>query len=222
MHRNHHVPKMSARDALPPRDGRGWAGAWLGAMLCAGVHAVGRSGAWLVLATALAHATGVTAAEVSREYDLKAAFLFNFPTFVEWPAAAFAGPADPFIIGIVGDDPFGSVLDDLVRNEYTDKHPIVVRRFRRGEDYTACHLLFISESEARRSAEILRRVGARPVLTVSDLPGFAQQGGIVEFARLDNRVQLLINPRSAQGAGLTVSSKLLELAHVVNRGATSP
>lgn len=154
-------------------------------------------------------------AQVSREYDLKAVFLYNLATFVEWPATAFMTPDAPFVIGVLGSDPFGSVLDGVVADEYVGKHPITVRRFRRGDDVTGCHLLFISNSESRRLPELLRSLGRLPLLTVSDRPAFLEEGGMVRFATRADRLQLFVNVQATRAAELVVSSKLLEVAEVV-------
>ena len=86
-------------------------------------------------------------AQVSREYDVKAAFLYNFITFTDWPAAAFSGPDSPYVIGVLGEDPFGAALDEIVKGEQIKGRPLVVRRFKRIEDVHHCHILFISSSE---------------------------------------------------------------------------
>jgi hypothetical protein len=162
------------------------------------------------------------AAQVTREYDLKAVFLYNLASFVEWPVTAFSGPDAPFIIGVLGQDPFGAVLDGIVANEYVDKHPFVVRRFRRGEDVSECHLLFVAESESRRLPEVLRSLRGRPVLTVGDRPGFIEAGGMIGFATRADHLQLFVNRTAVHAAQLVVSSKLLEVAQVVETLAMTP
>jgi hypothetical protein len=173
------------------------------------------AGCWLLPATE-------AAPRASREYDLKAAFLYNLASFVEWPQSAFASPDAPFVIGVLGNDPFGPVLDEIVRHEFVARHPFDVRRFRRVEEVADCHLLFVAPSEARRVPEILRRLRGRPVLTVSDLPAFVQAGGMIGIGRRDDHLELFVNPPAVQAAALTVSSKLLELARVEETVAVSP
>jgi hypothetical protein len=160
--------------------------------------------------------------QTSREYDLKAVFLYNLASFVDWPSSAFATPDAPFVIAVVGEDPFGRVLDNVVAHESVGPHPFVVRRFRRSEDIGPCHVLFIGNSEARRVRDVLRRVRGRPVLTVADLPSFVETGGMVGFAKQADHLQLYVNPGALSAARLGVSSKLLEVARVVNTVATSP
>ncbi len=155
------------------------------------------------------------AAAVSREYDLKAVFLYNLVSFVQWPASAFASPDAPLVIGVAGPDPFGTVLDEVVANEYVGKHPILVRRFHRGEDVADCHLVFIAESDPRRVTNLLREMRGKPVLTVGDRPGFLEAGGMIGFATRGDQLQLFVNRDAVQRAELVLSSKLLELAQGV-------
>ncbi len=152
------------------------------------------------------------------EYQLKAVFLFNFAQFVDWPPSATqdSQPSQPpLLIGILGDDPFGTFIDETVRGERVGARPIQVRRYRRIADIEACNILFISRSESERVPEILSAVKNRPVLTVSDGDGFASQGGIIEFFTDKSRIRIRINLDAAQAANLTISSKLLRVAEVV-------
>lgn len=160
-------------------------------------------------------ATAGLQAQVSREYDLKAVFLYNLASFVQWPESAFAGSEDPFVIGIVGVDPFGSVLEETVAREYVGRRRFEIHRFRRAGEIGPCHLLFISTSESRWLSEILAEIKGRPVLTVGDLPWFAESGGMVGFARVQDQLQLRVNTAAVEQAALSVSSKLLELSRVV-------
>lgn len=157
---------------------------------------------------------GSTQGQPSREYPLKAAFLYNFAAFVEWPEPALGGPMDPFVVGILGADPFGAAIDEIVAGEQAKNRPLIVQRFTDPADAANAHILFISESEAPRLAAILQHCRERPVLTVSDIPGFAAEGGVIEF-RVENTVRLHINVSAARSGQLTISSKLLQLAEVV-------
>ena len=156
---------------------------------------------------------GPLAAQASREYDLKAVFLFNFVTFVDWPANALPDKG-PFVIGVLGDDPFGNALDEVVAGETIRGVPLQVRRCRTLEEARQCQILFISASEAAKLPEILKDLRGRPVLTVADLPRFPEVGGVIGFST-GTRLQLLVNPTAAQRAGLVISSKLLRVAKVV-------
>jgi len=149
------------------------------------------------------------------EYRLKAGFLFNFVQFVDWPPSATQDSQPSLLIGILGDDPFGTFLDEIVRGERLGARSIQVRRYRRIADIEECNILFISRSENERVAEILSAVKNRPVLTVSDGDGFASQGGIIQFFTDKNRIRIRINLDAAEAANLTISSKLLRVAEVV-------
>ncbi|HXA02484.1 MAG TPA: YfiR family protein [Cytophagaceae bacterium] len=149
----------------------------------------------------------------SREYQVKAVFLFNFTQFVEWPSNAFSAGA-PMVIGILGDDPFGSYLDETVSGENVNGHPLVIQRYRKIEDVKSCHVLFISTSETNNIEQIVASLKGRSILTVSDTPGFIQQGGIIRFFTSNNKIQFQINPEAARAAGLSISSKLLRLAEI--------
>ncbi|HTL67306.1 MAG TPA: YfiR family protein [Lacunisphaera sp.] len=170
----------------------------------------GWCGRWLLLACLLA---GPALAQPSREYDLKAVFLYNFATFVEWPQDVFATPDAPFVIGILGESPFGKSLDDVIAGEKVGAHPLVVRQCRSVWEARQCQIVFISGSEAPVFRSVLVDLRNRPVLTVSDIPGFADAGGIIEFSTRV-RVNLTINARAARRAQLGISSKLLRLARV--------
>lgn len=150
-----------------------------------------------------------------REYQVKAVFLFNFLQFVEWPAEAFSDPGAPLQIGVLGDDPFGPALDEAIKDETVQGRRLVVRRSQHLEDLQDCQLLFISKSENRRADEILSRLGSRPVLTVSEINGFARQGGVIAFYPEGKKVRFEINPATARHAGLKLSSQLLGLGRVV-------
>jgi hypothetical protein len=150
------------------------------------------------------------------EYQIKAVFLFNFAQFVDWPPSVFASPDAPFCIGVLGDDPFGENLDEVVRGEHVGNRPIVVKRVRQVEDVEHCQMLYISRSESRQLGSVLARVRERPILTVADLRGFAENGGIIGFVMEANRVRLHVNLEAAQTAQLKISSKLLRTAQLVS------
>jgi uncharacterized protein DUF4154 len=182
------------------------------------MRATGSSLAAVLLALSMALFSQGVAANDPTEYQVKAVFIFNFSHFVEWPAAAFAGATDPFVIGILGGDPFGARMDEAVRNERVGEHPIVVRRLRDIGEAGGCQLLFIDRSQAAQLAQILEALRQRPVLTVSEIDGAAQHGAMIEFATENNRIRLRINERAVRAGGLAISSKLLRLAEIVGGG----
>ena len=150
------------------------------------------------------------------EYELKAAFLFNFIKFTEWPAEELGKGGDPFIIGVVGTDPFGAALDKIVEGETFHNRPIVARRFPRMEEAAAnSHVLFISSSEESHLPAILKLLGRQGVLTVSEIENFAQRGGIISLKKENNRIVFEINLAAAKRARLTMNAQLLKLAKIV-------
>jgi hypothetical protein len=151
----------------------------------------------------------------AKEYQLKAVFLFNFAQFVDWPAEAFPDSATPLVIGILGNDPFGEVLDLTVRDERLRGRPFQVQRYRSVDEIKTCHILFISRSEGARPANIVAGLGQRPILTVSDADDFAQRGGMIRFVTDRNRIRLQLNLAATEAAHLTISSKLLRAAEII-------
>jgi len=146
------------------------------------------------------------------EYQLKAVFLFNFAKFVEWPPHAFADPHDPFTICVLGDNPFGSALNDAVRGKTVANRPISIRLLSNSQQARTCQILFVSASEGKRIRGVLETLGNCCVLTVGDTDDFTANGGIVQFRMKDARVRIEIDAETAERAGLRISSKLLNLA----------
>jgi len=155
------------------------------------------------------------AAGTPGEYEVKAALLYNFARFVTWPAGAFSHADSPFVIGVVGDDPFGSALERTLGAKSIGGRPIVIRRWPRARDRGACHILFVAASERAAVRRLLAPLAAEPVLTVSDMPGFAADGGIVGLRLVDSRITFEINEDHANAASLSISSRLLSLARLV-------
>jgi len=151
----------------------------------------------------------------SREYQIKAAFLFNFVQFVKWPGTSFPNPDAPFRIGILGDDPFGSALDGTIHGESIDSHRLTVTRAEKIEDLQDCQVIFVSRSEESHVSEILSQLNSKPILTVSETQGFARAGGTINFYLTGGKVRFEINPQSAQHCGLKISSQLLSLGKIV-------
>jgi YfiR/HmsC-like len=153
--------------------------------------------------------------EAFKEYELKAAFLYNFAQFVDWPLEAFPEADTPLVIGVLGSDPFGATLDTLVQNEVVKNRKLIVRRYRQVEEVDLCHILFVSGSETERFERIFALLKGRPILTVGDTASFAFRGGVIRFLTEKNRIRLRINMKAARAANLTISSKLLRAAEVV-------
>ena len=158
----------------------------------------------------------VRAQMTAGEYQIKAAFLYNFPKFVGFPALQPGGKT-PLIIGIVGDDPFGPMLAAMVAGQSSEGHPLVVFHLRWNDRLTDCQILFVSASEIGHLPQIL--AGAPNALTVGDVDSFARRGGIIEMRMVHDRVRFDINVAAAHKAGIHISSKLLGLAMNVYGGA---
>ena len=146
------------------------------------------------------------------EYQVKSVFLLNLTNFVNWPAQSFAGPNAPFRIIILGEDPFGPILDKAVKAETVQGHPIVIERLNYRGSLQPCHILFISPSLKRKLPDILLSTKSSHILTVSDYAGFCKQGGIINLVHKNNRVRIEVNVKAAELAGLQISSKLLRVA----------
>lgn len=165
----------------------------------------------LVLRCASASAQAVP----SREYQVKAVFLFNFTQFVNWPPTAFPADSASLVIGVLGDDPFGSYLDDIVRGEQVNSRRLTIQRYRRLEDMRDCQVLFVSRSEAKGLDRALVALRGTDVLTVSDVDDFAARGGMIQLTAESGKVRLKINVDVAKASNLVISSKLLRSAEIV-------
>jgi hypothetical protein len=176
-------------------------------------------GAALMMLVSLAR--GAAAPPASTEYQLKAAFLFKLTQFVEWPARAFREADSPLVIGILGEDPFGAYLDELIKGEKIGGRPLAVRRYQRVEDVADCHILFFSHSEAATLEKSLAHLKGRSVLTVGDTDTFTQQGGMVRFPVENGKIRLKIsifNLEADKAGELSVSSKVRTPAIIVPPG----
>ncbi|MEJ7769027.1 MAG: YfiR family protein [Chitinophagaceae bacterium] len=148
-----------------------------------------------------------------REYKVKAAFLYSFSKFVDWPLTSFENAESPFVIAILGDDPFGSFLERTVAGEKVKGHPIVIQRYKIMEDSNRCHILFINTKEVLPLKEKMNEILPN-TLTVSDNPEFNETGGMIRFMMKDHKIRLVINPTAIKAAELTISSKLLNVAEI--------
>lgn len=173
--------------------------------------------AWLILFAVLLSFGAIAPPQddTTKEYQLKAVFLFNFTQFIEWPPDAFAQPDAPLVIGILGPDPFGKYLDETVQGEKINGHPLVVQRFHTLAEIARCQILFINTDEKNEWKKIFEYAKAQHVLTVGDVTNFSRQGGMIRFFPEENKIRIRINLTSVKDADLKVSSKLLRLAEIV-------
>ena len=149
------------------------------------------------------------------EYEVKAAFLYNFARFVEWPPAAMGAPNQPFIVAVLGDDPFGATLDRTLSGKTLEARPIVVRRVDSLDEAARANILFVATSERAQVRHVVRTLSGTHVLTVGEMSGFAEHGGMIGFRTERQRVRFDINVGQASRAGLKISSQLLKLARIV-------
>jgi hypothetical protein len=171
-----------------------------------------------LLATLVAAAVGgPVMAQKPAEYQVKAAYLYGFGRFVDWPSDAPTAADAAFVLCVLGEDPFGRLLDQVTEGGQLKNQPVAVRRVARVEDAAACNTLFVSASEQARWPHILSLLEHRPVLTVGDSPDFAKKGGIIGFSKEGSRVRFTVNLAAAQEAGLMLQSELLRVAAAVLR-----
>ena len=172
---------------------------------------------WLALS-----GTGTLGAPPASEYQVKAAYLFNFGQFVDWPATAFGSPSAPFNICILGEDPFGSILDEVVKGEKLVGRPVMVRRFSRSEEAAGCNIVFLGRSEVGHLADSLHALRGQHVLTVTDAAGDETRDAAIVLITQNNHIRLRINLAEARANDLVISSKLLRPAEVVGYPGATP
>lgn len=169
--------------------------------------------AWVLVGTSCLHAQ-----QSPTEYEVKAAYLYNFGKFVEWPAKVTAA-SEFFSICVLGEDPFGATFDATIASESINGKKVVVKRITKQQEAVSCRILFISSSEESRLKEILATLDRTSVLTVSDISQFTRRGGMIRFVMEANRVRFEVNLTIAEHAGLTLSSQLLKVATSVRKSS---
>jgi hypothetical protein len=189
-------------------------------------RAAGCKRTWLLLLVIIASSCTVwpipealSASERPSEYEVEAAYLFNFGKFITWPPTTSQNR--PLSICVIGEDPFGPSLDHIVAGEKIGGRAVVDKKISSVDEASACSILYISSSESSRLTRILSVVQDRPVLTVSDIPNFTDHGGIIQFVLHENRVRFVVNLGPAQRDGLALSSELLKVALSVKRAEDS-
>ena len=149
------------------------------------------------------------------EYQMKAAYLYNFLKFVEWPAPSFANSTSPIVICVLGENPFGGTLQEAVRGNTANERTVVARPVADLAGARSCHVLFIGAATWKRDRPLLGALAGSALLTVGESPGFAASGGIISFKLDGARLRFEINVEAARQARLRISSKLLSLADIV-------
>ena len=154
-------------------------------------------------------------AQDGRDYDVKAAYLYNIVNFVTWPPDAFTGPSDPLHVCIYGMDPFGPLLDRAMQGGTANMRPIIVMRVSDANGLAPCELVFLPGSNTDRIDQAVRVTAQRPVLTVGEAPDFLRRGGMILLVVDGGRIRFDVNLPAASARGLTLSSRLLQVARTV-------
>ena len=146
------------------------------------------------------------------EYPLKAAFLYNFAKYTQWPDDAFEQPDSPIVVAVAGADPFGPELEKVLQGKTVGSRPFKIERFKELPEIRRCHILFVPKSEQSRQAQIQERIRTWPVLTVGEDPAFARSGGVLSILVVEREPRLEVNAVAAERHRLTIHAKLLRLA----------
>lgn len=151
----------------------------------------------------------------ANEQQVKAVFVYNFSHFVDWPPVAFSTANEPFVIGVLGSESFAATLEEVVRGERVNNHPIQIRRFGSAEAITPCQILFIDRAGSAQIEQVVAFLKGRGTLTVADLDNAPERGVMIQLTNVKNRIRLRINADSARANGLILSSNLLRSAEIV-------
>ena len=179
-----------------------------------GVRTPGLILGWLMLAFFLNPPQGRSQGTPS-EYRVKAGYVFNFFRFIQWPDDAFLDAKAPVVIGIVGEDPFGNQLPQVIYGKTVQGRDLVIRRYRAADNLSGIHILFIGALERKRLPQILASLRGSSVLTVAKMDRFLEAGGVIQFTFENSHNRFAINVDAADRARLKVSSKLLSVAQYV-------
>jgi hypothetical protein len=159
---------------------------------------------------------------INREYTLKALFLYNFGSYVEWPREAFGGDDKPFVIGVLGYSPVESTLREIAATKTIGGRRIVIERIASAADVKPCQILFIPQDVGLPGQQAaIESLGNAQVLIVGDSPGFARRGAVVNFYVEANKIRFEINVDAARERGLTISAKLLSLARIIGTSSAA-
>jgi hypothetical protein len=157
------------------------------------------------------------ASAAAKEYQVKAAFLYNFTKFIEWPPRSFSGPEDPIVIGVLGDGPFAAELEQVVMNRNVNGRGLVVKPVVSVAEAQSVDVLFVSEAQEYMFGEIAPVIAHNPILTIGESRAYAHSGGIINFVLDNDKVRFEINMEAAERAGLKVSAQLQKLARAITK-----
>lgn len=159
---------------------------------------------------------GFSPQEVAGEYEVKAAYLYNFAIHVEWPEESFSGKDSPVFLAILGDDPCGKVLEKALQDKTAQGRPLAVARGKTLENLGDCHILFLPDSEKQNLAKALEALKGKSVLIVAESPGLARQGAVFNFFLESRKVRVEVNLEAAARNRLKIGAKLLKIARNVS------
>jgi len=191
------------RDGIAPGQRARYVIRWVSAILI---------GCWLVSHGA---PDALSQSENTAEYSVKLAVLYNFTQFVEWPAETFRDANAPLMVCVVGEDPFGADLERELRTRTAGSHRLEMTRVKQGSDLRACHIVFVTAAQKKRTPTILASLGGADTLTVGETKEFTEHGGIISFTIEKNKLRFEINLDAARRTRLKISSKLLALSRIV-------
>ena len=149
----------------------------------------------------------------AKEYNLKAAFIYNFTRYIDWKESS---DQNEFIIGVIGTSPINDPLAEIVKTEMVDNKKIIIKQFSKPADITFCHILFISEKSSIPLDDILAKTTGKGTLIISEKDGYAEQGTAINFVIVNRKLKFEANVKAINAAGLTASSQLLKLAIIIN------
>jgi len=170
----------------------------------------------IVAALTWCSALKATETDTPMDYQVKAAFLVNFPKFVDWKAGTFADTNSPIVVGIYGDDNMAGEFERMIEGgRAVEGRPIVLQRITSEQQITNCQVLFIARSERHRTKAVIERTRGSGVLTVGETEDFLEEGGIINMVPRDRKIRLQVNLGEARDAHLNISARLLKVADVV-------
>jgi hypothetical protein len=176
-----------------------------------------RNPGWLCIVAAAAMLSGAAPGQTADEYQVKAAYMYNFAKFVDWPAQAFDSPSQAMVFCVLGPTPLSRALEEALTGKLIDQRPLVFRQLPDSKQAGKCHILFISTTDKKQLRQALDDVKSLNILTVGEAEAFANEGGVIRFVLEQGRVRLEFNLDAADNAKLRVSSKLLSLGTIARK-----
>jgi hypothetical protein len=159
----------------------------------------------------------ITQSQTLTEHQVRAAYLYNFVKFVEWPDGTFKDESEAILIGLFKDDPVKEELESIIKGRTIDSRPIRIKLLGNSKDADECHVVYLADAERRHQISTINMLGSKPVLTISDADYFCRIGGMIRFFVHENRFRLEINRTAVDRAQLEISAKILRVAEIIDR-----